>query len=111
MRTCANAAQYLQGMQMLISVFTNTQIAALFGTAILTVLPATQFSGMMTPVSSLGGAAQIIGLCFPRRISFCSPNRSSIVARALMWSGRNFSFRRNTAGLKRDAFIDAMCAK
>jgi ribosome-dependent ATPase len=50
---------------MLISVFTNTQIAALFGTAILTVLPATQFSGMMTPVSSLGGAAQIIGLGFP----------------------------------------------
>ena len=30
---------------MLISAFTRTQIAALFGTAILTVLPATQFSG------------------------------------------------------------------
>jgi ribosome-dependent ATPase len=30
---------------MLISAFTNTQIAALFGTSILTVLPATQFSG------------------------------------------------------------------
>ena len=41
---------------MLISAFTNTQIAALFGTAILTVLPATQFAGMMTPVSSLAGA-------------------------------------------------------
>ena len=40
---------------MLISAFANTQIAALFGTAILTVLPATQFSGMMTPVSSLAG--------------------------------------------------------
>ena len=50
---------------MLISAFTNTQIAALFGTAILTVLPATQFAGMMTPVSSLGGAAQIIGRGFP----------------------------------------------
>ena len=43
---------------MLISAFTKTQIAALFGTAILTVLPATQFSGMMTPVSSLSGVAQ-----------------------------------------------------
>ena len=50
---------------MLISAFTSTQIAALFGTSILTVLPATQFSGMMTPVSSLAGAAQLIGRAFP----------------------------------------------
>jgi ribosome-dependent ATPase len=50
---------------MLISVFTSTQIAALFGTAILTVLPATQFAGMMTPVSSLGTGAQVIGRAFP----------------------------------------------
>ena len=50
---------------MLISAFTSTQIAALFGTAILTVLPATQFSGMMTPVSSLAGTAQIMGRAFP----------------------------------------------
>ena len=50
---------------MLISAFTSTQIAALFGTAILTVLPATQFAGMMTPVSSLSGTAQIMGRGFP----------------------------------------------
>jgi len=50
---------------MLISTFTSTQIAALFGTAILTVLPATQFSGMMTPVSSLTGMARIMGQAFP----------------------------------------------
>jgi hypothetical protein len=50
---------------MLISAFTRTQIAALFGTAILTVLPATQFSGMMTPVSSLTGSRQIMGRGFP----------------------------------------------
>jgi ribosome-dependent ATPase len=50
---------------MLISVFTNTQIAALFGTAILTVLPATQFAGLMTPVSSLAAGAQIMGRGFP----------------------------------------------
>ena len=43
---------------MLISAFTSTQIAALFGTAILTVLPATQFSGMLMPVSSLAGSAR-----------------------------------------------------
>jgi ribosome-dependent ATPase len=50
---------------MLISAFARTQIAALFGTAILTVLPATQFAGMMTPVSSLSGMAQIMGRAFP----------------------------------------------
>ena len=50
---------------MLISVFTSTQIAALFGTAILTVLPATQFAGMMTPVSSLAAGAQVMGRAFP----------------------------------------------
>ena len=50
---------------MLISAFTSTQIAALFGTSILTVLPATQFSGMMTPVASLSGTAQIMGRAFP----------------------------------------------
>jgi ribosome-dependent ATPase len=50
---------------MLISAFTRTQIAALFGTAILTTLPATQFSGMMTPVSSLSGAAVVMGRVFP----------------------------------------------
>jgi ribosome-dependent ATPase len=53
------------GYGMLISTFCRTQIAALFGTAILTLLPAQQFSGMMTPVSSLSGVAQIIGLGFP----------------------------------------------
>ena len=53
------------GYGMLISTFCKSQIAALFGTAILTILPAQQFSGMMTPVSSLSGMAQFIGLCFP----------------------------------------------
>ena len=53
------------GYGMFVSTFCGSQIAALFGTAILTILPAQQFSGMMTPVSSLSGTAQIIGLCFP----------------------------------------------
>jgi ribosome-dependent ATPase len=50
---------------MLISAFASTQIAALFGTVILTVLPATQFSGMLTPVSSLSGTARLMGRAFP----------------------------------------------
>ena len=53
------------GFGMLISTFCRTQIAALFGTAILTVLPATQFSGMLVPVSSLSGVARVIGMGFP----------------------------------------------
>jgi len=53
------------GYGMVISAFARTQIAALFGTAILTVLPATQFAGMMSPVSSLSGTAQVMGRAFP----------------------------------------------
>jgi ribosome-dependent ATPase len=53
------------GYGMLISSFTKTQIAALFGTAILTVLPATQFAGMLTPVSSLTGFPALMGKAFP----------------------------------------------
>jgi ribosome-dependent ATPase len=50
---------------MLVSNFARTQIAALFGTAILTVLPATMFAGMTVPVSSLTGMARIMGRLFP----------------------------------------------
>jgi ribosome-dependent ATPase len=53
------------GMGMLISSFCQTQIAALFGTAILTLLPAQMFSGMLTPVSSLVGIPALIGKGFP----------------------------------------------
>jgi ribosome-dependent ATPase len=48
-----------------VSAFARTQIAALFGTAILTVLPATMFAGMMVPVSSLTGMARTLGRLFP----------------------------------------------
>jgi ribosome-dependent ATPase len=50
---------------MLISTFTRTQIAALFGTAILTFLPATMFAGWQVPVSSISGIAWIMGRGFP----------------------------------------------
>ena len=50
---------------MLVSAFARTQIAALFGTAILTVLPATMFAGMTVPVSSLTGMARVMGRLFP----------------------------------------------
>ncbi len=53
------------GIGMLISSFCKTQIAALFGAAILTMLPATTFSGMLTPVSSLTGLPHLMGIGFP----------------------------------------------
>jgi len=52
-------------MGQLISAFTRSQLAALFGTAVLTILPAVQFSGMMDPVSSLEGAGAFIGRIYP----------------------------------------------
>jgi ribosome-dependent ATPase len=65
---CLGALIYVTattGIGMLISTFCETQIAALFGAAILTMLPATTFSGMLTPVSSLTGAPAILGIGFP----------------------------------------------
>ena len=53
------------GFGLLISAFTRTQIAALFGTAIATITPANQFSGLTDPVSSLEGAGRLIGQAFP----------------------------------------------
>jgi ribosome-dependent ATPase len=50
---------------LLISTFMRSQIAAIFGTAVLTILPATQFSGMINPVSSLEGFGALIGAVFP----------------------------------------------
>jgi ribosome-dependent ATPase len=53
------------GYGLLISTFTRTQIAALFGAAILTMLPTVQFSGLTTPVSSLESVGYWIGQFFP----------------------------------------------
>jgi ribosome-dependent ATPase len=52
-------------MGLLISTFMRSQIAAIFGTAVLTILPATQFSGMIDPVSSLEGLGALIGRLYP----------------------------------------------
>ncbi len=50
---------------LLISSFVRSQVAALFGTALLTILPAVQFSGIIDPVSSLEGAGRLIGEAYP----------------------------------------------
>ncbi len=48
-----------------ISTFASTQIAALAATAIITILPTVQFSGLTEPVSSLSGAGALIGPIWP----------------------------------------------
>ncbi|KAB0663668.1 ribosome-associated ATPase/putative transporter RbbA [Oryzomonas japonica] len=50
---------------LVVSAFMRSQTAALFGTAVLTILPAVQFSGMIDPVSSLEGAGALIGKAYP----------------------------------------------
>lgn len=50
---------------LLFSVFMRSQIAAIFATAIGTILPTVQFSGLINPVSSLEGAGAVIGHIFP----------------------------------------------
>ncbi|WP_249976289.1 ribosome-associated ATPase/putative transporter RbbA [Vreelandella olivaria] len=53
------------GLGLLISSIFSSQIAAIFGTAIVTLVPAVQFSGMLHPISSLEGASWLIGHLYP----------------------------------------------
>ena len=47
------------------STFTSTQVAAVFVTAILTIQPSIQFSGMLQPVATLEGSARTVGRIWP----------------------------------------------
>lgn len=53
------------GFGQLISSFTRTQVSAVFATAILSIIPAVNFSGLMVPVASLSGGGRIIGMSLP----------------------------------------------
>lgn len=50
---------------LVVATFTRSQVAAVFATAILTMLPTTQFSGLLQPVSTLEGNARIVGTLWP----------------------------------------------
>lgn len=69
---------------LLISTFMKSQIAALFGTAVLTILPATNFSGLIDPVSSLEGMGRLIGEVYPT-------THFVIIARGTFSKALNFS--------------------
>ena len=53
------------GLGLFASIFTKSQIAAIFITMLVTMLPAVSYSGLMTPVSSLEGAGRVIGDSHP----------------------------------------------
>ena len=53
------------GYGLLVSMMASTQVTAVFAAAILSVMPTLQFSGMITPVSSLEGPARILGTFWP----------------------------------------------
>src|SRR4029079_1461552 len=69
------------GFGQLISSFTRTQVAAVFATAILSIVPAVNFSGLFAPVSSLSGTAKILGLTFPS--AWYQPITVGVFAKAL----------------------------
>ncbi|RDV01229.1 ribosome-associated ATPase/putative transporter RbbA [Undibacter mobilis] len=65
---CAGALLYVisaTAMGLLMSSFMKSQVAAVFGTAIVTLIPATQYSGFIEPVSALEGFGAIVGAVYP----------------------------------------------
>ena len=77
------------GFGQLISSFTRTQVAAVFATAILSIVPAVNFSGLFAPVSSLSGTAKILGLTFPS--AWYQPITVGVFAKALGMSALWFN--------------------
>jgi ribosome-dependent ATPase len=57
-------------MGLLASAVTSSQIAAMFFAMLGTLIPATQFSGLTDPVSSLEGAGRWIGEIYPATYMF-----------------------------------------
>ncbi|HDR9844734.1 TPA: ABC transporter permease, partial [Burkholderia multivorans] len=53
------------GLGLLVSTFVRSQVAAIFGTAILCLIPSVNFSGLLYPVSTLTGSSYWAGLGFP----------------------------------------------
>ncbi len=65
---CLGALLYVAcatGLGLLMSAIFNSQIAAIFGTTIVTLLPAIQFSGLIHPVSAMEGAGAFVGKLYP----------------------------------------------
>ena len=53
------------GIGLLISAFMRSQVAAIFATTVVTMIPAVHFSGLIDPVASITGGGHLIGEVFP----------------------------------------------
>ena len=53
------------GFGLLVSTFTQTQIAALVGAFVITVIPSAAFSGLLSPISAMTGGARFMADYFP----------------------------------------------
>ncbi|MCE8469489.1 ABC transporter permease, partial [Rhodovulum sulfidophilum] len=53
------------GFGQLISAFTRSQVAAVFATSVLSIIPAVNFSGLILPVASLDTPGRLVGQSFP----------------------------------------------
>jgi ribosome-dependent ATPase len=78
------------GIGILISTLTRTQVAALFATTILTLVPATNFCGLNDPVSSLSGAGRFVGSIYPTA-HYMTISRGTF-SKALGFAGLHASF-------------------
>ena len=78
------------GIGILISTLTRTQVAALFATTILTLVPAGNFCGLTDPVSSLSGFGRLIGNIYPTAY-YITISRGTF-SKALGFAGLHGSF-------------------
>jgi ribosome-dependent ATPase len=78
------------GIGILVSTLTRTQVAALFATAILTLVPAGNFCGLTDPVSSLSGFGRFIGTIYPT--SYYMTISRGTFSKALGFAGLHGSF-------------------
>jgi ribosome-dependent ATPase len=90
---CAGALLYVgcsTGIGLLVSTLTRTQVAALFATAVLTLVPAGNFCGLTDPVSSLEGFGRLVGESYPT--SYYITISRGTFSKALSFSGLYGSF-------------------
>jgi ribosome-dependent ATPase len=78
------------GIGILISTLTRTQVAALFATTILTLVPAANFCGLTDPVSSLSGIGRFVGSIYPTA-HYITISRGTF-SKALGFAGLDGSF-------------------
>ena len=68
---------------LLVSAFVRSQVAAIFATAILAMIPAMNFSGMIYPFSTLSGSGYWIGRGFPA--SWFQMVGLGVITKGLLW--------------------------